>query len=323
MTERPTREHIEAARAAGQQTTAPTSVALGSLGPLVTATDVDAWVLEAIGTWLPTYLALYERDRGIKTGTYPRPATGHILTAISDAEFTDRQLPAIVVTALTNAGEPTRNPDWSYAAVARVNISAVVRGRTPAETRQTAAVYEACCRQLLAQKGVPGVARQRWRGWQILPIPDTDSQGRYLAAGVTIFDFSIDQMAQGGFNGPSIPIDDGMTQIYVGGASIVDVTVDIQPIAPPQAPVNTRPPFVTGQPAVGQALKIDTGLWTNVDQDTTYTYQWLSGGTAITGATSSTYTPATTDSGKAIACQVTATNTVGSTSAQSAATTIA
>jgi hypothetical protein len=223
--------------------TPPSTVALGRLGPLVTAVDIDAWVLDALNTWLPTYLALYEDDRGIIRGTYPRPKTGHILTAITDAEFTDRQLPAIVVTALTNTGEPTRNPDWSYAAVARVNVSCIVRGRTPMETRATAAIYEACCRQLLSQKGVPGVARQRWTGWNIVPIPDTDSQGRYLAAGISTFNFEIDQMAQGGFAGPSVPVDDGMTQQYVPTLTIDEVTLVVAGL-PPDGTFGQQVPWV-------------------------------------------------------------------------------
>jgi hypothetical protein len=87
-------------------------------------------------------------------------------------------------------------------------------------------------------------------------------------------------------------------------------------------PVNTVAPVVSGTTTVGQTLSTTTGTWTGT-ATITYTYQWQRGGPTynnISGATSSTYTLVTADAYVRIRCVVTATNGLGSTSANSNAT---
>jgi hypothetical protein len=84
------------------------------------------------------------------------------------------------------------------------------------------------------------------------------------------------------------------------------------------APTNTVAPAVTGTAAVGQVLTASTGTWTGTP--TSYTYQWSRNGTAISGATSSSYTVGSADTGDTITVAVTATNATGSATATSAAT---
>lgn len=86
---------------------------------------------------------------------------------------------------------------------------------------------------------------------------------------------------------------------------------------PVSAPVNSAAPIITGTAQQGQILTASTGTWSS---SPTYAYQWLRAGTAINGATASTYTLASADVGSTISVQVTATNSVGSASATSAAT---
>jgi hypothetical protein len=86
-------------------------------------------------------------------------------------------------------------------------------------------------------------------------------------------------------------------------------------------PVNTAAPAVTGTATVGSTLTCTNGTWSYVP--TTYTYQWLRGGAQIAGATFSTYVLVAADSGRSVLCQVTATNTAGSTPVNSNAVTIA
>ena len=84
-------------------------------------------------------------------------------------------------------------------------------------------------------------------------------------------------------------------------------------------PANTAVPTISGTVSIGQVLTSTTGTWTGVPTPT-YTYQWQRGTTNISGATSSTYTIQLGDGGYTLRCVVTATNVVGSVSANSANT---
>ena len=77
----------------------------------------------------------------------------------------------------------------------------------------------------------------------------------------------------------------------------------------PYASANASPPVV------GTVCTVTLGNWAGTP--TSYTYQWTRNGTNIaTGATSSSYTLVSADTGgKQIACVVTATNVTGSTAA--------
>jgi hypothetical protein len=84
-------------------------------------------------------------------------------------------------------------------------------------------------------------------------------------------------------------------------------------------PVKTAAPVISGTAQVGQTLTATAGTWANTP--TSYAYQWNRGGTAISGAASSTYAPAAADVGNTLTVSVIATNGSGSSApATSAAT---
>ena len=86
------------------------------------------------------------------------------------------------------------------------------------------------------------------------------------------------------------------------------------------APANTVAPAVSGTAQVGQTLTVTTGTWTGT-APITYTYQWQYNGNNIpsyvTGYNSSSFTIGADWYGTQMRCVVTATNSVGSTSANS------
>ena len=84
-------------------------------------------------------------------------------------------------------------------------------------------------------------------------------------------------------------------------------------------PVNIVAPAVTGTATVGQTLSTTDGTWTGAPAPT-FAYQWQRATTNISGATSSTYVVQLADVGNTIRCVVTATNPLGSASANSANT---
>jgi hypothetical protein len=85
---------------------------------------------------------------------------------------------------------------------------------------------------------------------------------------------------------------------------------------PPSAPVNTVAPAITGIAEEGETVLCSTGTWTGT-LPITYTYQWYRGIVAIPGETSDSYIIINADVFENIGCIVTATNIIGSTSANS------
>lgn len=98
-------------------------------------------------------------------------------------------------------------------------------------------------------------------------------------------------------------------------------------VAVPTAPVNTSEPVVSGSPVEGVTLTTTTGAWTGAGS-IAYAYQWVrcdAGGglpdgsdcPTIPGATGSSFTLTTSDIGRRLRVQVTATNSAGSTAVAS------
>ena len=67
--------------------------------------------------------------------------------------------------------------------------------------------------------------------------------------------------------------------------------------------------MIRGTAGHGKELACSTGSWTN--QPSVYTYQWSRFGTAIVGATRSSYEVTTLDEGATLTCAVTAANAAG------------
>jgi Regulator of chromosome condensation (RCC1) repeat/Carboxypeptidase regulatory-like domain len=82
-------------------------------------------------------------------------------------------------------------------------------------------------------------------------------------------------------------------------------------------PVNTKPPVVSGTPALGETLLCASGLWTG-SPTPTLTDRWLREGVPIVGATASSYTVQGTDEAHSLTCEVMARSSAGEKSAVSA-----
>lgn len=92
------------------------------------------------------------------------------------------------------------------------------------------------------------------------------------------------------------------------------------PVVVLNPPANTVPPSITpaATPNVGDTLSLTSGTWTGYGYTTTY--QWKRGGTAIAGATASTYKLVLADVGQTITCSVTRTNIRGAATATTSPT---
>lgn len=111
---------------------------------------------------------------------------------------------------------------------------------------------------------------------------------------------------------PAVPTDDKMT-----AAVTFRVTGDVTRAAA-AAPANIVNPAISGLAKVGVVLSAYPGTWSG---GPSFTYVWKKATVAIPGATAATYTPIAGDVGAAITVTVTASNSVGSASSTSAATT--
>lgn len=93
------------------------------------------------------------------------------------------------------------------------------------------------------------------------------------------------------------------------------------------APANSALPSISGSSVLGQTLSVSNGSWVG-SNPISYTYQWQrcdsSGNncSSISGATSASYALASADSSHTLRAVVTAKNTLGSTSATSAASAV-
>lgn len=97
----------------------------------------------------------------------------------------------------------------------------------------------------------------------------------------------------------SAPLDDVMTATITFKVSGDPIQTD------PTAPRNLAEPTVTGTAKVGVPLLLDPGIWAGAEG---FTFQWKAGGSAVTGATGTSYVPVTGDIGDTITCEVTAAN---------------
>lgn len=110
------------------------------------------------------------------------------------------------------------------------------------------------------------------------------------------------------------------TSIYQGSTEIGaayrgETQVFGDDVPAPSAPTNTVAPSITGTATVGQTLTAAVGTWTG---SPSYARQWLRNGTAISGATGTTYLLIAADQGASISVRITATNAGGSAQATSA-----
>jgi hypothetical protein len=125
-------------------------------------------------------------------------------------------------------------------------------------------------------------------------------------------------------------------QTSAGSANTVSVsegstTSGINVAMVPSAPHNTAAPTISGTALVGNVLTCSNGSWTGEGMlsvqsgwplTTPFGFQWLRGGTAISGATSASYMLQSADEGHGLACEVTATNAAGHEASKSSSVTV-
>ena len=137
----------------------------------------------------------------------------------------------------------------------------------------------------------------------------TNSSGEYTIEGLPTGSYNVE------FVGPEstpylVQTDNGVSVTQGSATSGVNAALV------PEAPNNTSSPTASGTAAVGQTLSCSNGSWSGIST-ISYAYKWLRDGSAIGGATGSSYVVQSADQGHGVACEVTATNSKGHSSAKS------
>ncbi|HEX4563248.1 MAG TPA: hypothetical protein VH115_02235, partial [Solirubrobacteraceae bacterium] len=116
-------------------------------------------------------------------------------------------------------------------------------------------------------------------------------------------------------------LDGSGEHVLVGAGGDFPIGLAVESADP--RPSSTSAPVIEGSPVVGSPLFCNAGSWTGVGP-ISLTWQWqLASGAAIEGATTSSFVAATELAGASVRCEVTAADSVETTSAISPAVTIA
>jgi hypothetical protein len=172
--------------------------------------------------------------------------------------------------------------------------------------------------------------------WQVNVSGSTPSRVTFAVDGVVSWTSTSSPYIYGGGTGllDTTKLSNGSHQLVAtaypsGGGptakSSVNVTVANAVATPVLPPASTAAPAISGTMTVGQTLTASTGSWSGTTP-MTYGYQWIrcdstgGGCTGLSGATSISYLLASADAGSTLRVSVTASNTAGSASSQSAST---
>ena len=151
----------------------------------------------------------------------------------------------------------------------------------------------------------------------------TEPSGEYTISGLATGSYTVEFSAPNNayvtqyYSGKPSPAEAEPVSVTAGNTTPgIDAKMVESPIV---KPVNTKPPELTGTPAVGETVSCSNGTWS--DRPTRYVYEWLQwlGNEPIRyiDDTSNTYTIQEADEGYSLACVVIAENYAGGSVAES------
>jgi hypothetical protein len=195
------------------------TVSIANWGPLVIGPDIDDAVLGAVRTWAPTYFRHIKTERNLTIGLVPPKM---YTTTFAGQAFLDNQLPAVVAIA-TQAVATLGGQNRTYEATWAVELATVLRGKNTQSTIWLAGLYEGVLRRLVLQKarGAP-IDDLHYTGMRYREVPDATGNGRYLLAGVGLYQVYTDQIVQP-YAGPQVA--DATTYLDEASITEVDITV--------------------------------------------------------------------------------------------------
>lgn len=168
----------------------------GLVSPLVSPWDVEQAVLGTLKTWLPSYLAEIEKERGLQPRSLERPPTpesyhgntGDMIAWVQD------ELPA-VITVVEAVGEPELSASAGYTQCYQVEVWCVVMGDDGVQqvtqedsARLQASHYGAATMLLVQQSELQNLPGLQWLKMVGLPrVECPEPEKRREQAAITTF----------------------------------------------------------------------------------------------------------------------------------------
>jgi hypothetical protein len=106
-------------------------------GPVFTGEELETAIVEFLGLWSPTYLALIERRFGLAPHKLPK-VKSWVTTPQDPEKWAEDQLPSILIVSAGLAKAPTTDGAGNLRATWNVGLASVCSANTEENTRRLA-----------------------------------------------------------------------------------------------------------------------------------------------------------------------------------------
>lgn len=169
---------------------------------IVSAWDVETWVLDLLRRWSNTYIAEVERQHAIKAGTLQR-IRSYAYGPTFD-KWPEDQLPGVLVVCSGIVPPPQREGDGRYRVRFNVDVGCCASARTQADAHSMTTHLVAAHAAILAQRqSLDGHAlSSTWLDLRFDPLAYDDSRALY--AGFATFAIEVENVLTT-LAGPTLP----------------------------------------------------------------------------------------------------------------------
>lgn len=178
---------------------------LSIFGRIVSAYDVEGWVMALLRRWSGTYLSEVERQHGYQAGALSR-LRGWSYGPTFD-KWPEDQVPGVLVVSPGLVPPPAKGGDGRYRARWRVDLGVICSARTQALSHEQAQDYIAAFRALLIQRpSLDGHADgTAWLDENYTPLSYDDTRSLYAGYATIVVDVDNVTTANAGPTTPDDP----------------------------------------------------------------------------------------------------------------------
>lgn len=174
-------------------------------GRIVSFDQVEREVAAQLSTWMPTYVAELERQRGLAPGYFEGDL--EYVAASDFGRFSEDRLPCVVIVCPGLTDRPVRDGDGVYRCTFAVLVGIFASALDRDTSDEAAKAYGACIRTIMVQRprvGELDAGGVKWVGERYDDVDADDT--RTLAGGAVSFTIEVDDVAST-FAGPMTPLE--------------------------------------------------------------------------------------------------------------------